>query len=201
MRRTQLSLLMVLFSVPALAQTDGTYLLTSSNEVSPSFPTTTISIWATWVDPGTLFVFIGGDYDLTAGDGQFSNPVNVLHGPGSSTGVIAGSVISGAANGQIHIIPSFPGSMDNPILLATYDWTTTDFTPRSVSLDTSNTTTFLVAWFTTGPGGGPPGGTIISLFPQNFTAGTGVIRVVPSPASATPMLVLGAVILRRRRPT
>ena len=148
---------MVLVAVPALGQINGTYLVTSSNTVSPSSPTTTIGVWATWTDPGAHYIFAVSDYDLTAGDGVFSNPVNVLNGPWSSTGVIAGNVISGAVNRQLHI-PSmgFIGSRDNPILLATYDWTTTDFTPRTVSLDTSNTTTFKVyEWWIVPPP--PPG--------------------------------------------
>ncbi|MCH7962165.1 MAG: hypothetical protein IIC49_07495, partial [Planctomycetes bacterium] len=75
------------------------------------------------------------------------------------------------------------------------EWTTIDFTPRTVSLDTRNTTTFEI---------GTNGGhaltlNLLELYPQGFTPGTGVIQVVPSPAIATPLLVLGAVMLRRRR--
>ena len=196
MRRTRWSLLLVLIGGPALAQTDGTYLLTSSNQVSPSSPSTTISIWAIWVDPRALFYFAGGNYDLTAAEGQFSNPMNVLNGPGSSTGVIAGNVISGGANGQLFIF--VPLLRDNPILLARYDWTTSNFTSRSVSLDTSNTAVFGVAWFNAGPGGMPPAGTFVSLFPGEFTPGSGVINVVPAPA-AWLVLALPVVAATRRR--
>ncbi|MCH7792085.1 MAG: hypothetical protein IID31_07390, partial [Planctomycetes bacterium] len=66
MRRTMTCLLAVIFSVPALAQTGGTYLLTSTNTVSPGSSTTTIGIWATWTDPRVEWVFGAGDYDLTA---------------------------------------------------------------------------------------------------------------------------------------
>ena len=185
---------MVLFAVPAVAQTDGTYLLVSSNTVSPTTPITTIEIWATWADPRTEWVFGSSNYDLTAGDGVFSNPVNVLNGPGSSTGVIAGSVISGAVNGQLHIPSLFIGSRDNPILLATYDWTTTDFTVRTVTLTSSNTSQFLVALW------GPPplGGRTFQMFPQLFTPGLGVINVVPAPA-AWIVLALPIVAASRRR--
>ena len=193
MRRTQWSLLMVLVAVPALGQINGTYLVTSSNTVSPSSPTTTIGVWATWTDPGAHYIFAVSDYDLTAGDGLFSNPVNVLNGPWSSTGVIAGNVISGAVNRQLHI-PSMGliGSRDNPILLATYDWTTTDFTPRTVSLDTSNTSAFIVhEWLIPNPGPW-------NLFPWEFTPGSGVIIVIPVPA-AWVVLALPLVAASRRR--
>ena len=195
MRRTRLSLLMVLVAVPALAQTDGTYLLTSTNTVSPRSPTTTIGIWATWTDPRVEYIFGAGDFDLTAGGGVFSNPVNVLNGSGSTTGVIAGNVIFGAFLGQLHIPPlGIIGSRDNPILLATYDWTTSNFTRRSVSLDTNNTTAFVVQTWDTSFGNS----NTRNLFPGSFTPGSGVIDVVPAPA-AWFVLALPLVVGTRRR--
>ena len=162
----------VFVSVPSLAQTNATFLLTSSNTVSPGSPTTTIGIWATWTDPGILFVFGAGDYDLTASDGQFSNPVNVLRGPGSSTGVIVGNVISGAVNGQLNIPSLPPTPAINPILVATYDWTTTDFMPRTVDLDTSNATVFTVSFLRY-----PKPTLYVELYPDEFFPGSGVIIV------------------------
>lgn len=203
MRRAKLSLLMVLVAVPAFAQTDGTYLLVSTNAVSPTTPTTTIEFWATWTDPGVEWVFGAGewvfgagDFDLTAGDGVFSNPVNVLNTRGTTTGVIAGNVISGAVLGQLH----FPtlgiiGSRDNPILLATYDWTTTDFTPRTVSLDTSNTNHFIVILWDQNP---MPPVVTVELFPHEFTPGSGVIIVIPAPAAWVVLAVPLAAATRRR---
>ncbi len=188
MRRIKFCSLAILFAAPALAQTDGTYLLLSSNTVSPSSPTTTIEIWAAWDDPVALFYFSGGNYDLTAGDGEFSNPVNMLQGPGSTAGVATGNVISGGINGQLFFFT--PLFLDNPILLASYEWTTTNFSPRSVSLDTSNTTDFIVALISTG--------VPTRLFPQEFTPGSGVINVVPAPA-AWLAIALPLVAGRRRR--
>ena len=194
MRRTMTCLLAVLFSAPVLAQTDATYLLVSSNTVTPTTPTTTIEVWATWRDPGAQYIYIFGaaDYDLTAGDGVFSNPVNVLNGFGFTTGVIAGNVIYGAVLGQ-YLLPSsgLIGSRDNPILLATYDWTTTNFTQRSVGLHTSNTTSFLLIDLFFGAG-------TTQLFPRRFTPGSGVINVVPAPA-AWLVLALPLVAATRRR--
>ena len=180
----------VLLSVPALAQTNGTYLLRSSNPVSPSSPTTRIEFWATWTDPGGELQFALGNYDLTASEGVFSNPVNVALGPGSSTGVIAGNTISGATNGQI--IPPFPPKFGivNPVLLATYDWTTSDFTARTVDFHTSNTSTFMLGDWRTGG--------FTELYPHEFTPGSGVINVVPAP-TAWVVLALPLVAAARRR--
>ena len=192
MRTAKFSSLAVFLAIPVLAQTDATYLLVSSNTVSPTTPTTTVEVWATWADPGAEWVFSRGNYDLSAGDGVFSNPVNVLNARGSTTGVITGNMISGAFLGQFHI-PSIGliGLRDNPILLATYDWTTTNFTARRVSLDTSNTGSFLIVTW--------DGTNTIQLFPNSFTAGSGVINVVPGPAAWFVVAVPLAACTRRRR--
>ena len=191
MKNARISLLVILCAAPAIAQTNGTFLLTSSNTVSPTTPTTTVGIWATWFDPGAEVLFRGADYDLTAGDGVLSNPVNRLFGP-FSTGVIAGNVISGAFSGQIHLPPFGSASRDNPILLATYDWTTRDFTPRTVSLHTSNTANFFVALYSTGK-------VLPNLFPQEFSPGSGVINVIPTPAVWVVLALPLAAATRRRR--
>lgn len=190
MKNVKVSLLIAFLAAPALAQTNGTYVLTSTNTVTPSSPTTTIGVWAAWDDPAGTLMFGAGDYDLTASDGQFFNPVNVLNAPGTTAGVVAGNVVTGAANGQIYFSPFFPGLRDNPILLATYDWTTTNFTPRAVSLHTSNTSIFIVFSFVTGG--------VFDLYPNEFTPGSGVINVVPAPAVWL-ALALPLVVARRRR--
>ena len=193
MKNAKISLTIAFLAAPALAQTNGTFVLTSSNTVSPTTPTTTIEIWATWIDPTTQFMFAASDYDLTARDGVFSNPINVLNGPRSSTGIIAGNVISGAINRQLTFCGFAGCPDDNPILLATYDWTTADFTPRVVDLRTSNTSTFLIATELF-----RPNFFIIELFPNEFTPGSGVINVVPAPAALL-VLALPLVAATRRR--
>ncbi len=182
-----------LAATPSSAQTNGTFLLTSSNVVSPATPSTTIEIWATWDDPAARFVFGGADYDITAGDGVFSDPVNVLRGPGGSTGVIAGNVIRWAANGHILIcgIVGCLWSTDNPILIATYDWTAADFTPRTVDLVTSNTSNFIVGDSFTGA--------TVQLVPGQFFPGSGGITVVPAPSAGGVVCVPLAMATRRRR--
>ena len=58
---------------------------------------------------------------------------------------------------------------NSPSLIALYDWTTTDFTPRTVGLLTSNTSLFVMIDGYTGQR--------IELFPDEFTPGSGVIIV------------------------
>ena len=188
MKNAKISLTIAFLAAPALAQTNGTFVLTSSNNVSPSLPITTISIWAAWDDPSGELIFGAGNYDLTAGDGVFSNPVNVLNGPGSSAGMANGNVITGGVNRQI--LYPFPTPVFNPILLARYDWTTADFTARAVDLLTSNTNFFVLGdWRTL---------RFIELFPIRFTPGSGVINVVPAPAVWV-VLALPLVTATRRR--
>ena len=203
MRTTTLSILAAcaataFFAGGTLAQTNGTYLLKSTYTVSPATPTTTIEVWATWDDPAGTFAFGGTDYDLTAGDGVFSNPVNVLFPSGGlgTPGVTAGNRVTGAALGQLFLFP--PGLFqlhkdDNPILMATYDWTATDFTPRVVGLVSSNTTFFTVVnpWLIS------PNST--QLYPHEFTPGSGVINVIPAPAVWPIVAVALATGARRRR--
>jgi hypothetical protein len=182
----------VLAATPSSAQTNGTFLLTSSNIVSPATPSTTVEIWATWEDPGRTTLFGGADYDLTAGDGIFSDPVNVLNGPGSSAGIANGNTITGGANGQILCgIVFCSGSTENPIRLASYTWTATDFTLRTVSLVTTNTNNFIVADRVTYA--------TLQLYPGAFTPGLGSINVVPATATWVLFAVSLAVGTRRRR--
>jgi hypothetical protein len=175
----------------ALAQTNATFLLTSSNTVSPSAPSTTVEIWAVWDDPGGWYAFGGGNYDIAAGDGVFSDPVNILNGPGSSAGVAVGNTITGGANAQLWApLPPIIPYAASPTLLAWYTWTATDFTPRTVDLVTSNTSVFNVFHANTGQP--------VSLFPGSFTPGSGEIAVVPAPGAWSVLMLPLAAGVRRR---
>ena len=178
----------------------ATFLMTSSNIVDQVTPQTTISFWAVWTGPNWLFG--GANYDMHATDGTFSNEVNVLNPMGqlgTTAGTPMGSNVVGAENAQFHAPPFFFGNPDNPILLATYTWSTTNFTARFVDLTTSNSTGFIVA-LTENFAGPPivPAGSTFQLFPQSFTAGSGVIEVTPAP-SALALLGLGGLVAVRRR--
>ena len=88
-----------------------------------------------------------------------------------------GNTITGGINGELFIpfCDPFACRQETFVLLALYTWTATDFTPRMVSLNTSNTTHFIL--FDRGSGG------VIELYPDEFTPGSGFINVVPAPAA------------------
>ncbi|MCH8271063.1 MAG: hypothetical protein IH985_07625, partial [Planctomycetes bacterium] len=187
MKRSTIALIAVAglaTAVSAQPAASVSYQLTSSNDVDPLNPTTTISISAIWVEPTGWYVFGAANYDLNASSPGFTSggAVDILLGPGATVGTWAASGLAwtGGANGQLHIPPlNFIGSQDNPILMATYEWTTTDFTIRTVDLTTSNTTNYLLAEW------GPPplGGRTFQQFPDNFTPGAGSFEVTPAPSA------------------
>ena len=177
---------------PAGAQTiQGGYEFRVSNVVSPSRPTATVEVWA-WFDnvPGVSEVWGGGDFDLVASDGEWSwNFVFPLSRPDPGP-IVRGSSIIGVATGQLHLpaIGIF-GDPSNPIWIFAAEWSTTDFTQRSVSLDTTNTTSFFVAAWQTGA--------TFGIWPTGFIPGSGEISVVPPPGSL--VVLSGAFVSARRR--
>jgi len=177
----------------AAAQTiHGGFEFRVSNIVSPSQPTATVEVWA-WFDnvPGVSELFIGGNFDLVASDGDWSSNFFFPLGQPDPPPFVRGSSIIGVVAGQLHIPQlGFFGDPSNPIWIFAAEWTTTDFTPRSVSLNTTNMFNFSVAaWETGAP---------FQVWP-NVIPGSGSITIVPAssllvfPASAF------AMAQRRRR--
>jgi MYXO-CTERM domain-containing protein len=178
----------------AFAQSNPTFLLVTTGEVSPSSPQTTVEVWATWEEPAPMdFMFAGANYDLRAGDGEFTSAHVDLMATGNSAGMLAGSRVVGAALGQILLDPTicYPCNRNNPLKLAHYSWETTDFTPRTVEMVTENTQNFRVYDYPF------PNGTINLM--STFTPGSGSIRVVPGPGVVGVLGVGGLVAVRRRR--
>jgi MYXO-CTERM domain-containing protein len=177
-----------LAAVASAQPSNARFIITSSNDVDPMNPTTTIQVLAAW-DETMEHVFSGTNYDLVASDGEFTSASLDLMFTGNNAGTPAGNRVNGASIGQIHLPPAVPGQQGNPIALASYEWTTTDFTPRTVDLSTENTTQFRVTPL--------PGGLTISLI-NSFTAGSGSFNVTPAP-SALALLGLGGLVAARRR--
>ena len=177
---------------PARAQTiQGGWEFRVSNVVSPTQPTATVEVWA-WFDfvPGVSELFIAGVFDLVASDGEWSwNFVFPLGRPDPGP-FVSGSSIIGVSVGQLHIPQlGFFGDPSNPIWIFAGEWSTTDFTPRSVSLETVNTYNFFVAEWQTGA--------LFEIWPAGFIPGNGAISVVPAPGSL--VVLSGALVLVRRR--
>jgi hypothetical protein len=165
-----------------------TFIIEASNDVSPAMPTTTITVSATW-DEQEEHVFSGADYDLVATGGEFTSANLILIFTGNTPGTPSGARVNGASIGQIHN-GSVPGRSGNPIELASYEWTTTNFSPRTIDFSTENTTQFGVTnRFRYGP--------VIHIF-GTFTPGSGSLVVIPAPPAAA-LLGIGALIAARRR--
>jgi hypothetical protein len=164
---------------------NATFILEASNDVSPAMPTTTITVSADW-DEIFEHVFSGADYDLVASGGEFISANLILIFTGNDPGTPAGSRVNGAAIGQIHLPPAVPGVTGHPVELASYEWTTTNFSVRSIDFSTENTTQFRIT---------PLAGMTISMM-GSFTPGSGSFNVTPAPPAAA---LLGLLIAARRR--
>jgi len=193
--KTELGLIAVAFAASASAQTNGRFILMSSNDVTPSSPATTISVYAAWdqVVPGD-FILGAVNYDLVAAEAEFTAATLLFatkYAP-NTAGTPDGPRVTGASIGQVHIpAAGIYANPANPALLAEYVWTTEDFSPRSIALRTENTTHFtLVPW-----GPGPVSINLVSL--GALTPGSGSITVVPAPSAA---LIALPLLARRRRP-
>jgi len=174
------------------AQSNGRYeFVFVGGVVSPATPSARFGLYAAWDEqrPGD-FVWGAGDYDLVASSGVFTVAKLVMGNmPPNNPGVINGNRVDGAAIGQVHI-PSIGifGDPSNPVLLAEYVWTTSDFTPRMVEFVTENTTNFsLVGRSSVSPN---------LVRSGQFTPGFGSIRIVPDPGT---LVLLGLAALSRRR--
>ena len=180
--------------VSATSAQQGGWFIESSNIVTPSQPTTTIEVWAWFDDPNRRLAFAQGNFDLRSQEGEFTDPRVAPAGRysfGGTAGQAQGNLVTGVDVFQLWgFLGLFPNEA-NPFMIWSVDWTTTDFTPRQVSLETESTSSFMVGLIQTGER--------TQWYPQQFVPGTGMIEVVPSLASAMPLVVLGAMVLRRRR--
>jgi hypothetical protein len=158
---------------PVLAQPlAGGWTIQVSNAVSLAQPSTTVSVYAHFHPIfGLADLFAGGDFSVTAEDGQWSDPVAVLQQiPPATGGMVSGSSVLGALVGQVHFPTSIPGSYANPMLAWQGTWSTSAFKPRTIALRTHDSTAFYVNDFQGSP-------TKVPL--SSVSHGVGVIRVYP----------------------
>jgi len=166
--------------------------------VSPSSPVTTVTVYGAWdyaaspPDPSS-FVFGFVDYDLFADSGRFVSSVLILGAaPPNTAGIAEDLRVRGAAIGQVHF-PPLPllSNWENPIALAEYTWTTTDFRPREVGFVSERTSSFVLWPFS--------GGLSIELWPSQFTPASSSITVLPSPGALLVLAGCGLLMIGRRR--
>jgi len=171
----------------------NSYLILTSNVITPDSPSATIEVWSTF-DP-QWYAFNGADFDILAAadPGDFSNPERILKGPGSKNGQVGlgGDSVDGILANQLHF-PSSAGifaDTANPILIWKATWSTSDFSPREVDL---RTLTRGYAVYVSDQGNNK-----WLQDEPSFGEAFGKITVVPASGAAAVLPV--AVIMKRRR--
>ncbi len=190
---------------PVLAQTGpiGGWLIEVIGEpVSPSNPSTTVRVSAHF--PQHLFGFYGANFRLVGSDtiATFTDivlPAPLGPRPPGGYGCF-GLFVEGGIPGGVERVRFFQEGIvgciphkANPLAVFEATWTTSDFRPRVVELETQNTPVFAV-WV-------DHNGNSIDLVSRNqFRHGSAVIQVIPAPSGAAMLLAaLGAGMLPHRR--
>ena len=188
---------------PVVAQTNpaGGWLIEVIGEpVSPTNPSATIRVSAYF--PSNLWAFYTGGFDLIGTDthaefSQFMLPAPLgprppgIHG---CFGMLVGGVIPGGVEQVGFLQENIVGCLAhsaNPLPIFETQWTTNDFSPRLVSLETENTSVFSV--FTSSFGN-----TVNLISTQQFRHVSAVIQVIPAPAGVW-ILACGAAMTWPRR--
>lgn len=174
----------------ATAQPLNYFYLNVASKVSPANPITHVELWCAF-DPAA-YAYAGANLTLF-GDpsGDFFNLYSpVVQGPCDPTpceGIPSNGNVIMMKPGQLHFPPlMLYAKTDNPILVWTADWTTQDFTPRSITIRTESTQFFLYT---------DPLGTSASYL-SSLQEASSLIHVIPAPATC---LLLPVLTLRRRR--
>ena len=184
----------VVFPLPSLAQSfPSTYLVEVLGSVSPTSPSVTVRISASWEPHPNYLWFDNGRFDFESGEsGVFTDsrllPVYTrgILAPGARPGVISDNRVVDVFVHQFFMphVSLFP-LPDNPLAVWEVTWTTQDFTPRWVPIRTAG-----VQWLTLF-GDSPP-------YPK-YQPSSAFIRVVPAPATIAFMLGGLMFAARRRR--
>lgn len=169
--------------------TANTYDIRVSNVVSPGMPSTTVEVYADW-DSSLFYAFAAAEWSLRGDStGDFSGPASAFTDPGQDGGTPSGGDVIDIVTGQLQF-PSggiFADTSD-PILIWSGTWSTTDFTARTVDLNT-DTTRYNLYLDDTG---------LSSDVTSTVIEAAGLIEVIPAPGSLA-LLGLGGLAAARRR--
>lgn len=177
-------------SMASATVTPNTYEIRVSNVVSPSQPSTTVEVYAEW-DSDLFYAFAAAEWNLR-GDtsGDFSGPASAFTDPGQAGGTPGAGDVMNIVTGQLHF-PSggFDADTNDPILIWSGTWSTTDFTARFVDL-TTETDRYNLYLDSIGTS---------SDVTSTVLEAAGQIQVIPAPASLALVGLGGLAALRRRR--
>jgi hypothetical protein len=119
----------------------NTFNILVSNDISPKSPSTTIEVWAIY-DP-SYYAFATARFELHASTdlGGFSDPCTLLRDAFGDPGTPSqdGDAVESIYIHQFHLYAGFFADTSNPLLLWQVTWSTTDFTPRRIVLDSLTT--------------------------------------------------------------
>lgn len=167
--------------------------------VSPSNPSVIVKVSAFFHSFFPSTAFGSGNFNIESTDpgGMFSNfqygpgLANTCHGgnlglPSSTGGVV------GVGIGQLNVL-GCQASPENPIAIWTGEWTTDDYSLRTIQLKTIGTTHFELY--------SHHGASFPDIFydPKDVIPGSAVIQVVPAPGGLALLLTGAALTTRRRR--
>lgn len=161
-----------------------------ATSVSPANPVARIRVTATF-DSGRYLAFGAGLFDIAAAEPGWvgSQAYPMLRGP-NITGTLSGASILGVAASQLHIPPQSLANPANPIVVWEMNWTTANFSRRSVGL---SMTTYRFGVFTSAPSP-----VFVELLPSTIPGGQGSIAITPAPSGFV-LLGLGGLVLTLRR--
>ena len=197
------ALLLCVLASSATAQEKATFIIdVVGGPVSPHNPSVTVKIFASF--PSQYWAFGIGTLDLLSSDpnGYFFNAVHPS-GPGSlpsnCTQWVQGTSTAGGGvtmiGAQQFNVVGCNASTWNPIQIWESSWTTTDFTPRSVELQSADTPEFMVFRVYKNHQSSIPD---VTLYPDQFIHGATSFQVVPAPWIPAFALAFGFTGLARR---
>lgn len=181
----------------AFAQS-GSWYVVASGGASPSTPTVLLDIYAQF--DSNLHAFAAGYGGLSTSEPGLDSVATFMLTVPIPTAIpgllVLGSHSLSASEWLLNPAQSNaaawggPANPDNPIKVATLAWTTTDFTPRTIQVETE--LTFLWVYPTLNAQT-PSQVQISGVGSTNF-------EVIPAPASFALLAAVGMAALRRRRP-
>ena len=152
-------------------------------------PVITVELWA-WFDPMPgADLFASANIDIASGEGGWISSTVHLAGPGSSQGTLIGFPRGMIATQQHDPAAGIFGNPRNPIHVWTGQWMSTDFTQRTVDVETFGTVDFSVF---------DQQGNVTQLIPGNFVPGRTTF-VHPAPSTAAVLSGFAWLALRRIR--
>ena len=162
-----------------------------SNDISPSQPSTVVTLWAAFDPRDFAMAAVGGGLEASEGNWFDLGIVPPMDGPGTTAGIVVdGRIVEGIIAGQLHFLGAgIYADPSNPIALWRGTLAVDDFSPRTIDL-ASMATRFDVYISRES--------SISESRMATLEQAAGGITVVPAPGAGG-LLLLGVLAAGRRR--